>query len=67
MQISWEHNRLVAPEQFLPLLDRIAKNESYLHISRELAAAMADAIRKPPTLSPGEGAVMTREVPVMKS
>jgi hypothetical protein len=48
MQITWEHNRLVDPEQFLPLLDRIAKNESYLHISRELAAALADAIRKPP-------------------
>ncbi len=48
MQVSWEHNRLVAPEQFLPLLDRIAKNESYLHISRERAAAIADAIRKPP-------------------
>jgi hypothetical protein len=47
MQISWERNRLVAPEQFLPLLDRIAKNESYLHISRELAAAIAEAIRKP--------------------
>jgi hypothetical protein len=47
MQVSWEHNRLVAPEQFLPLLDRIAKNESYLHISRERAAAIADAIRKP--------------------
>jgi hypothetical protein len=48
MQITWEHNRLVDPEQFLPLLDRIAKNESYLHISRELAASLADAIRKPP-------------------
>ncbi len=38
LQVTWERNRLVAPEQFLPLLDRIAKNESYLHISRELAA-----------------------------
>ncbi|HTC34123.1 MAG TPA: hypothetical protein VK724_12170 [Bryobacteraceae bacterium] len=47
MQITWDRNRLVAPEQFLPLLDRIAKNESYLHISRERAAAMAEAIRKP--------------------
>ncbi len=47
MQVSWDRNRLVAPEQFLPLLDRIAKNESYLHISRERAAAIADAIRKP--------------------
>jgi hypothetical protein len=48
MQITMERNRLVAPEQFLPLLDRIAKNESYLHISRERAAAIADEIRKPP-------------------
>jgi hypothetical protein len=48
MQITWERNRLIAPEQFLPLLDRIAKNESYLHISRERAAAIAEAIRKPP-------------------
>jgi hypothetical protein len=48
MQITWERNRLIDPEQFLPLLDRIAKNESYLHISRERAAAIADAIRKPP-------------------
>jgi hypothetical protein len=48
MQITMERNRLVAPEQFLPLLDRIAKNESYLHISRERAAAIADDIRKSP-------------------
>jgi len=47
MQITWERNRLVDPQQFLPLLDRIAKNESYLHISRERAAAIAEAIRKP--------------------
>jgi hypothetical protein len=47
LQITWDRNRLVDPEQFLPLLDRIAKNESYLHISRERAAVIADAIRKP--------------------
>jgi len=54
MQVSWEHNRLVAPEQFLPLLDRIAKNESYLHISRERAAAIAEAIRKPASQEKGQ-------------
>jgi hypothetical protein len=48
MQATMERNRLVAPQQFLPLLDRIANNESYLHISRERAAAIADDIRKPP-------------------
>ena len=48
LQITYEHKRLVAPDQFLPLLDRIAKNESFLHISRERAAGMAESIRKPP-------------------
>ena len=47
MEITWDHKRLVAPEQFLPLLDRVAKNDSYLHIARERAAAMSEAIRKP--------------------
>jgi hypothetical protein len=48
IQVTWDHNRLVDPEQFLPLLDRIAKNDSYLHISQERAASLAEAIRKPP-------------------
>ena len=52
LQISLEHKRLVASQQFLPLLDRIAKNESYLHIARERAGLLAETIRKPP---PAEG------------
>jgi len=47
LQITWDHKRLVDPEQFLPLLDRVAKNDSYLHIARERAAAIGEAIRKP--------------------
>ena len=50
LQITWDRKRVVAPEQFLPLLDRIAKNESYLHLARERAAGLAEAIRKPPAL-----------------
>jgi hypothetical protein len=46
LQVTWDHKRLVAAEQFLPLLDRIAKNESYLHVARERAAGIAEAIRK---------------------
>jgi len=49
LQITYEHKRLVAPEQFLALLDRIAKNESFLHISRERAAGLTESIRKPPS------------------
>jgi hypothetical protein len=48
LQITYEHKRLVAPEQFLPLLDRIAKNESFLHIARERAAGLTESIRKGP-------------------
>jgi hypothetical protein len=48
LDISMEHKRVVAAQQFLPLLDRIVKNDSYLHIARERAGALAEAIRKPP-------------------
>jgi hypothetical protein len=47
VQSSFDHKRLVAPQQLLPMLDRIAKNETYMHMARERAAALADAIRSP--------------------
>jgi hypothetical protein len=47
LQITWDRGRIVAPGQFLPLLDRVAKNESFLHIARERAAGLAEAIRNP--------------------
>lgn len=40
-----DQKRLIAPQQFLPLLDRVTKNESYMHMARERAAAFADEIR----------------------
>jgi hypothetical protein len=45
VQISYERKRLVAPQQLLPMLDRVAKNETYMHMARERAAGLADAIR----------------------
>jgi hypothetical protein len=42
-----DQKRLMAQTQFLPLLDRVAKNESFIHMARERAANLADAIRKP--------------------
>lgn len=47
LEASWDRNRLVAAQQFLPLLDRIVKNESYLHMARQRAANLADSIRNP--------------------
>jgi hypothetical protein len=42
-----ERKQLVAPEQYLPTLDRIAKNQSYMHAARQRAAEIAEAIRNP--------------------
>jgi hypothetical protein len=44
---AMDHNRLVAKEQFLPMLDRIANNETYMHSARVSASELAAAIRGP--------------------
>jgi len=45
VRILWDAHRLVDPEQFFPLLARIAKNESFMHMDRERAASLADEFR----------------------
>jgi hypothetical protein len=40
-----QRGRLVAPDQFLPMLDRVAKNENYMHTARARAAEIAESIR----------------------
>ena len=47
IEAAYDRNRLVTLERFLPLLDRVAKNDSYLHMARERAASLADAFRNP--------------------
>jgi hypothetical protein len=53
LQAAYDRNRLVTLERFLPLLDRVAKNDSYLHMARERAAALADLFRHPPPKTAG--------------
>jgi hypothetical protein len=43
---AYERKRLVALDQFLPILDRVANNENYMHAARATAAEIAEAIRK---------------------
>jgi hypothetical protein len=43
---AYERKRLVAVAQFLPILDRVAKNDTYTHSARALAAEMAEDIRR---------------------
>ena len=45
IQSMWNNKRLVGTAQFLPLLDQVAKDEAYIHMARERAAQIADAIR----------------------
>jgi hypothetical protein len=51
LESALERDRVVAPEQFLPLLDRIVANENYMHTARVRASEIAEGIRamKPPT------------------
>ena len=54
VEAAWDRKRLVGPERFLPLLDRVAKNDSYLHMARERAAALAEVFRNPKPRPAGE-------------
>lgn len=45
VEIVRDQKRLVAPSQFLPLLDKVTKNEAFIHMARDRAAALAEKIR----------------------
>jgi hypothetical protein len=47
IETAMDRKRLVALDQYLPLLDRIVANESYMNVARERAARIAAAIRNP--------------------
>ena len=45
LQGAAERGRVVGFDMYLPLLDRVIKNDSYMHMARERASQMADSIR----------------------
>jgi hypothetical protein len=45
IEATWIQRRLTGADQFLPLLDQIAQNEIYLHMARQRAAILGEAIR----------------------
>ena len=45
VDLAWSQKRLVGREQFLPLLDRVAKNETFINLARERAARLATTMR----------------------
>jgi hypothetical protein len=44
---AYDRGRILGLEQFLPLLDRVIKNDGYLNMDRERAGNLAAAIRNP--------------------
>ena len=48
LEAAYDRKRLVAWPQYLPLLDRVAKNSSYMNVARDRAASLAEAFRAPP-------------------
>ena len=47
LESAMDRKRLVGMDQYLPMLDRIANNEGYMHTARARAAEIAEAIRNP--------------------
>ena len=45
LESGLDRKRLVALDQYLPMLDRISNNETYMHTARAQAAGIADTIR----------------------
>jgi hypothetical protein len=52
VEAAYDRQRIVGLDQFLPLLDRVAKNSSYLNIARDRAAALAEMMRAPKPTPP---------------
>lgn len=45
LEAAWQQKRLVAAAEFVPILDRIAKNPALLNMARERAANLSDAFK----------------------
>jgi hypothetical protein len=48
IEASHDRQRLLGGDSLLPLLDRVAKSEAFMHMTRDRAAKMAELIRNPP-------------------
>jgi hypothetical protein len=48
IEALWVRKQLAAPEQFIPLFNRIVKHESFMHLVRDRAARLKDEFLAPP-------------------
>jgi hypothetical protein len=54
LEAGYDKKRLVSVEQYLPMLDRIAKNDKYMNMARERAARLAEMLRAVPAPKAGQ-------------
>lgn len=47
LEAAWDKRRIVGPDLFIPLLERVVKSESYMNIARERARSLIEAFRNP--------------------
>ncbi|HET8547006.1 MAG TPA: hypothetical protein VFL57_03340 [Bryobacteraceae bacterium] len=47
IETSHDRQRILGADALLPVLDRVAKSEAFMHMTRERAAKLAEAIRHP--------------------
>lgn len=52
LQVAMDKKRIVGAEQYLPMLDRIIKNESFMHTAQERASEIVEAIRADQSATP---------------
>jgi hypothetical protein len=53
IEASNDRQRILGEDALLPLLDRVAKSEAFMHMTRERAARLAEALRSPKKLTAG--------------
>ena len=54
LEAGYDKKRLVSVEQYLPMLDRIAKNDKYMNMARDRAARLAEVLRVVPAPKAGQ-------------
>jgi hypothetical protein len=49
LHAAYEKGRVVAPEQFLPMLEKIVADQKIMHVARARASALIEGITAPPS------------------
>lgn len=63
LQVSMDKKRIVGAEQYLPMLERIIKNESFMHTAQERAGEIVKAIRGEKSSGTPEGVSPAPDAP----